>query len=360
MTVDLMSALAEREKKVSAFFAEEAAAYKTEPPELRDLVYAYANRGGKRLRPSVMMWCCGAMGGKEEDAFFAACGTELFHTWTLVHDDVIDNDDMRRNGPTAHKMGESFARANLGFDDDRAKEYGVDLAILTGDVLHGRAVELICRSSIEGNVSPEVTLAVVRLLETKVVDLLLSGETLDVRFEGMAIEDVSEEDIIDMMRKKTGVLYEFAAAAGAMIGLGTGDMSHKYVRALETFAGKCGIAFQLRDDILGIAADEKKLGKPIGSDIYEGKRTVIVRNALKNMGAEEKEFLLSVLGNRDASKENVERAIRLIKESGALDYTAAFAEKYVNDALEAVNILPESEYKDLLVSWARYMTGRTF
>ena len=145
-----------------------------------------------------------------------------------------------------------------------------------------------------------------------------------------------------------------------MLGLNTSDAGHPHVKALSTFASKCGTAFQLQDDILGLTGKEEQLGKPIGSDIREGKKTTIVYFALRSASEEERAFLLGTLGDPDADDADVEEAMSLMRSLGAVDRTADLALEHVNAALPELDALPESAYKQLLAQWAHYMVARTF
>ena len=360
MALDLMEALREREQKVNEYFRQPRFRDWFKPQDLGEAVFAYLNRSGKRLRPAVLMWACGAVGGNEEVALPAAAAVEMFHTWTLVHDDLIDNDDMRRGGPSVHKMGQTFATEELGYEEDRAIEYGRDLAVLTGDSQHGWNVSLLCECARTGAVDSRVVIEVIYNLESYVVNTLIEGETLDVQYARTPIEELTREDIVRMLWMKTGVLYEFAARAGAMLGLNTPYKDHPTVTALAKFASSCGTAFQLQDDILGLMGKEEKLGKPVGSDVREGKKTTIVFFALKTANPDDRKFLLKTLGNRDASNEDVQKAIDLMVSLGAVEKTAELALEHVNKALPELDVLPDSDYKTLLTSWAHYMINRSF
>ncbi|MEN6356511.1 MAG: polyprenyl synthetase family protein [Armatimonadota bacterium] len=360
MALDLMEALHDRESKISKYFQQPRFREWFKPKDLEDAVFAYIERSGKRLRPSVLMWACGAVGGDENIALPAAAAVELFHTWTLVHDDVIDNDELRRGGPTVHKLGETFAVQKLGYSEEKAKEYGRDLAILTGDSQHGWNVSLLCECARNGDVDARVALEIIYYLESHVVNTLIEGEALDVQYSHTPIEQLTRDDIVYMLWMKTGVLYEFAAKAGAMIGLNTADINHPTVAALSRFASSCGTAFQLQDDILGLLGKEEKLGKPVGSDVREGKKTTIVFFALKEATSEQRKFLLSVLGNSDASNDEVQKATDLMAQLGGIDKTKELALEHVNKALPELDVLPDTEYKHLLESWAHYMIDRSF
>lgn len=360
LSVDLMEALSARERLVTSYFLQPRFREWFKPQDLQDAVFAYLERSAKRLRPAVLMWSCGAVGGDEQSALPAAAGVELFHTWTLVHDDLIDNDDLRRGGPTVHKLAEKYASENLGYSERRAREYGRDISVLTGDSQHGWTISLFCECAKDRGVDPKVMIDIIYHLESYVVNTLIEGETLDVKYSRTPIEQLTKDDIVFMLWMKTGVLYEFAARSGAMIGLNSSDENHPYVSALTRFASQCGTAFQLQDDILGLMGKEAQLGKPIGSDVREGKKTTVVFFALQSATPEERKFLLSVLGNREASDFDVAKATDLMVSLGAVQKTADLALEHIQRALPELDVLPETSYKTLLKSWARFMIEREF
>nr|AAU84141.1 geranylgeranyl pyrophosphate synthase [uncultured archaeon GZfos37B2] len=327
------------------------------PEVIHDSVYLYLDgRRGKSLRPAVLLFSCGAAGGDEEIAIPAAAATEVFHTWTLVHDDVIDRDCMRRGGYTVH---EEFRRrgVDLGYDGDKAAHYGTSLAILAGDVQQGWSVSLLSELA-ERGVDPAVVLHLIRMMETDVVIMLLSGQIFDVQYSKAPIESLSEAKILGMLWRKTGALYEFAGAAGAMIGLSTTNRENELVRSISQFTGRCGTAFQLQDDILGVVGDTKKLGKTVGSDIREGKRTLIVYHAFTHADEAQKRCMSRILGNKNASDEEISEVVDILSELGSIEYTRALADSYIEEAKEQIETIPGSRYKDLLLAWAEYMVSR--
>ena len=360
MSTSFFDSLRESEKKVSAYFAQPRFRNRFKPKDLEDAVFAYIERPGKRLRPAVLMWSCGAVGGDEDKVLPAAAGVEMFHTWTLVHDDLIDNDATRRGGPTIHKMGEAFAQDRLGYSQEKCRDYGRDLAVLTGDSQHGWTTSLFCECAMLNGIDARVVLEVICELESQVVSTLLEGETLDVQYAHKPAEELSRDDIVRMLWMKTGTLYQFAAMAGAMLGLETCDRKHPHVAALSEFASRCGTAFQFQDDVLGLIGDERQLGKPIGSDVREGKKTMIVFFALESASPEQRTFLLSVLGNQDASPSDVAEATSLMVSLGAVKKTADKAIEQVDKALPQLDALPETHYRELLREWAKYMIERKF
>jgi len=348
-------ALSECASKVDSFLSNPRFKVAFESEDLHDAVMAYVERSGKRLRPAVLMWCCGAVGGDPDTALPAGAGVELFHTWTLVHDDIIDNDDLRRGGPSVHRLGTQMALQRHGYDVREADLYGRDLAILTGDCQHAWSVSLFC----ECKVDPAVILSIVRELETRVVNTLLEGELLDVQYSRANSANLTQDAVLKMLWMKTGALYEFCARAGAMIGLSTPDRDHPQVAALADFASECGTAFQLQDDILGLVGDPKKLGKPVGSDLREGKKTLPVLFALERAGAAEKTLIESALGNQEAGEGLILQATQAVTDLGGIERTRKLADDWLSSALGKLDTVQDSKHKALLRGWADYMVNRS-
>jgi len=358
--IDFFAELEKREKLVASYLKSEEFKNWFHPDHIKEAVYSYINRAGKRLRPAVLLLACGAVGGNEEEALPAAAAVEMFHTWTLVHDDLIDNDEKRRGGWTVHAQASMMAEQQMNYTENQAKDYGRDLAILTGDVQQGWAVSLLCDCSLKGNIKPQVTLTLIRMLESYVLNTLVSGETLDIQFAKQPIESFRPEQITEMLWRKTGALYEYCARAGAMLGLNTANTEDKRIVALSNFTSRCGTAFQLQDDILGIIGDEKQLGKPIGSDIREGKRTTIIYYAFKNASSQQKAKLKDVLGKQEATKEEINEITLLLMQLGGISETKRMAQQIIQEARPELDALLDSHYKQLLLAWADFMISRDF
>jgi len=161
-----------------------------------------------------------------------------------------------------------------------------------------------------------------------------------------------------MLRKKTGILYEFAGRAGTAIGLGDATMTDPRIAYMGDFCSRCGTAFQLQDDILGVIGSAEKTGKPVGADIREGKKTLIVYHALLNANDAQKRELLSIIGKANATADEVARATELLTSLGGIDYTRDLANQMVDEGLELLSRLPTSNYRDLLQQWAEYLVDR--
>ena len=357
---DFVAALDERKKVVYEYLYRDRYSTRFQPPHIRDAIYSYMDAGGKSLRPAVLLFACGAVGGDEARAVPVAAAIEIFHTWTLVHDDVIDRDTKRRGGPTVHEEFRLRAIDELGYEQSEAAHYGLSIAILAGDMQQGWAVSILSRLAEEHGVDARVALHLIHDAEMRVLSLLIDGEMRDVQFSKTDITDIDEEDVIAMLTKKTGVLYEYAGKAGSMIGLDSCDETLPMIKAISAFASGCGTAFQLQDDILGIVGDEEALGKPVGSDIREGKRTTIVLQAYKNATQAERDKLTSILGDTGASQTDIATATTMLRDLGGIDYTVKLAKRYVESAIENLDVIPPSRYRDLLGFWADYMVNREF
>ena len=315
---------------------------------------AYQTGGGKRLRPILLLLSCGACDGAIEAALPAAAAVELFHTWSLIHDDIIDRDELRRGKPTVHKLITQSAINELRLEDALASHYGLSIAILAGDAVHGAAVDLLTMVGSDDN----VRVALVRRMERYLLPGLLGGEAEDVRFSLLPFEQVSEAKVLRMLYLKTGLLMEYSAWAGATIALGDANLRHPWSLALRRAAGEAGLAFQLQDDLLGIIGDERTLGKPVGSDLREGKRTPILLHALANTGAAERARLKQLVGNRDLDSAGVKEAVGIIERAGGIAYGRKLAESYQRRSLARLSALPSSRARELLASWIEYVVGR--
>jgi len=330
------------------------------PEHIRDSVYSYIKQRGKCLRPAVLLFSCGAVGGDEEKVIPAAAAMEVFHTWTMVHDDIMDRDTKRRGGPTVHEEFRRRAISELGYDELDARHYGISIAMLAGDMQQGWAVSILSELSSQDGIDPNLVLYLIKDSEMRVQSTLIEGQVLDIQYSKNPIDSLSQDQILGMLWKKTGVLFEFPGKAGAMLGLNTSDPDHWLVQAISSFAGKCGIAYQLQDDILGIVGDEEVLGKPVGSDIREGKRTIILYHAFKNANSEQKSQLIEIFGNEQADSQDIKQAKKLLRDLGGIEYTKELARSYVKDSLVYLHKVPQSKYRDLLSLWAEYMIEREF
>ncbi len=293
----------------------------------------YPEAGGKRLRPMLAQVVAEAVGKAGDRALPFACSLEIIHNFTLVHDDVMDNDPVRRGRPAVHVL------------------FDVPTAIIAGDALFARAFEIIA----DTEVPPQNIKRLIRST-AHTVWLIAEGQQEDMDFENIPAEELSMEDYMSMINKKTAVLFECAAEGGALIAGGTEDQ----VAAMKEYAHLLGMGFQVWDDVLNLTSDEKTMGKPVGNDIRNGKRTLIVLHALHTLDKddERRRTLLRALGNDKATKEEIADAIAALQASGSIDHARALAQDYSRRAKELLDCLPPSEEKEFLAGLMDFAVGR--
>jgi geranylgeranyl diphosphate synthase, type I len=317
-------------------------------------VRAYPERGGKALRPALTAWTCGLLGGDPKSVMRIAAAIELFHTWTLVHDDIIDQDATRRGQPSVHALIDNWScehRKPIAADD--AAHFGASMSILAGDIQQAWSSALVL-DSVKDGVSPEVAIAIAQRLHQVVTPGLIAGEAWDVEFELRPPDAVSADEIMDMMAAKTGLLLRFAAEAGAMVALNCADSADPRIAVIADAVAAAGLAFQLHDDLLGMFADEADLGKPIGSDLRQGKRTLLFARAL-----ESNDKLLAYIG-RDVSDAEFAEVCCELRNCGAVAAIEAEAAELLASAESALGDLPENAYRDLLRDWIHYVAARRY
>lgn len=312
-------------------FLDEMLAIK-KPNELYKASKHLIDAGGKRLRPFIVLKSCELVGGDMEKALPMAVAVELIHNFTLVHDDIMDEDSRRRNAPTVHVV------------------YGTPIAINAGDMLFAKAYEAALLSLLKG-VTPLKLLHALDSLTEGIV-AICEGQALDMSFEKR--DRIDELEYMEMIEKKTAALLIASAKIGAIIGGG----SKREVSRLSRSMRASGLAFQIVDDILGVTADEKVLGKPVGSDIREGKRTLIICHSIKHAGKQQKDILLKVLGNKNASSGEIKDAIEILKSTGSLNYALRKAESLTVKAKAELDAFPSSDARDLLISLVDYIVAR--
>ena len=327
------------------------------PDYLRDAVRDYPVRGGKRLRPAMLIWSCGLLGGSESAALYPAAAVEVFHNWTLVHDDIIDQDDTRRGAPTSHVKlaAELGGKFSLGAGD--AERTGRDFAILAGDLQQGWANDLLLRSA-EHGVPPEVTVALGRRFQKLANSDLISGEALDVEFSLRELTGLKSQEVRTMLGLKTGALLQFCTEAGAMIALNTADAEHPDVRKLSEFALAAGIAFQLRDDYLGIFGVYDSLGKALGNDLREGKATVMLLDTLRLASAADREKRLGYIGRETYSDADLDDVRRIMRDSGAAASNEAEAARLAEQARNILRSFPDNPYRQHLLDLVNFLIDR--
>lgn len=298
------------------------------PDTLREAVQHYPLAGGKRLRPALALIAAEAVGGSREGALPLACAVELAHNFSLVHDDIMDRDAMRRGMPAVHVR------------------YGEPAAILAGDTLFSIAFQEIARL----RASPAVRVDVLNDF-AHAMRVLCEGQQMDMEF---AKKRVSREEYLDMIYRKTARLYETACRNGALVG----GAAHDAVDALAAYGKAFGMAFQIRDDLLTVVSDQRKTGKPRESDIRNGKRTIVLLTALENADGDQRALIESTVGNAGASSLQIQRVIEVFLDTGAVDDAVKLAGEYLREGTEAVAGLTPSRPRELLLALAEFAGKR--
>ena len=275
--------------------------------------------GGKRIRPVLLI--AGYLSqGKEPDegVFDVATAVELFHNFLLIHDDVIDKDEVRRGLPTLWKRFQE----ELNLDQHLA----FSLAISTGDILYAYVVEKLAKADLP----PDQRIKVLERF-THAMELTGYGENLDIYLSVIPIEEVDEKWISVVHELKTGVYtISFPLALGAELAGADEDT----LNALYEYGVNAGIAFQLHDDILGVFGDPEKTGKPVGNDIREGKRTLLLLTAYRNADEEGRKILEEAIGSND--EEKIRKAIEVIEKTGARDYVERVKKEFAEEAIARI------------------------
>ncbi|HII09116.1 MAG TPA: polyprenyl synthetase family protein [Methanosphaera sp.] len=300
-----------------------------EPEDLKEASAHLIKAGGKKFRPALTVLSCQAVGGETDKALKAAASLELIHTFSLIHDDIMDNDDTRRGMKAVHKI------------------WGEPLAILAGDTLFAKAYETIIKTA-DDNIAYERAIDALRVLVDSCIKIC-EGQALDMSFEDTY--DVTKDEYMNMIYKKTGALITGATGAGAIIG----GASSMQIKALQEYGRNVGLAFQIQDDYIDLTGDES-IGKPVGSDLVEGKKTIMVLYALEKANKEDHDRLIELLETHDESI--IPEAMELLEKYGAIQYARTLAYDCVIKAKETLTFLPDSEAKDALMKLADFVYTR--
>ncbi len=345
------TSLRELAARIDRIIAESSYPDAIEPACLAAAVRSYPEAGGKRLRPVILLWSIGAVGGDPERGLYAAAALEVLHNWTLVHDDIIDEDEVRRGLPTAHIQLQSAA---AGVPAARRAKFGADMAILAGDLMQGWVFDLLDRGDLDCALQARLRAEYRRrgYLE------LISGEALDVEFSYRDPAAIAEAELGRMQRGKTGALLRLAAEAGGAIGLSDASWSHESIAALGEFGEALALAFQLRDDELGIFGEAAKFGKPIGSDLSESKATLLLIHALQHGDEAVKRRLRALLGREGYTAAELAEVRLLLTDCGAVDRVRGEIRRLTDRALAALRRLPASCWREWLDALARDLVAR--
>ncbi|MBO4986405.1 MAG: polyprenyl synthetase family protein [Paludibacteraceae bacterium] len=291
--------------------------WKREPYGLYEPIEYTLAAGGKRVRPQLAMIACQMFGGNEEEALPAALALEVFHNFTLLHDDVMDKADMRRGRPTVHV------------------KWNENTAILSGDQMLIEAYKLL--SDVPSDKLPKV----LRLFN-KMATEICEGQQYDVDFESM--EHVTKDEYLMMIRLKTSVLLATALQIGAYIA----DADEQAQEALYQFGINIGLAFQIQDDILDVWGDPKTFGKAVGGDISCNKKTFVYLEAMRRLGDEVKNLEQWYSQVLEDNTEKIAAVKAIFEQLGVREACEAVVEDYTQKALAILDTLPQNVATDQL------------
>lgn len=260
--------------------------------------------GGKRLRPYLVIKSCQMLGGSARSALAAASAVEMIHNFTLVHDDIMDRDEVRHGVPTVHTR------------------FGIPIAILAGDVLFSKAFQTVSVSNVR---DAHVSSKLVSRLADACVDIC-EGQVFDIRMAG-GKKFPKRSEYIGMVEKKTAALFEVSCAMGAICAKKT----RRDIANLASFGRNLGVAFQITDDLIGVLGDSKVTKKPVGNDLREGKKSLPILLAIQKADTKKRGVILKAFGNPRATRRQIDDATGAMRslsiESEVRDLAASYAEK---------------------------------
>ncbi|MFP4633495.1 MAG: polyprenyl synthetase family protein [Candidatus Aenigmatarchaeota archaeon] len=331
-------------------YKERAANIHPEGVKVIEYLQDYTMRGGKRVRPALIIAGYKGVGGEKVGKIVpASLSIEALQSYLLIHDDIIDEDELRRGGTTLHKMYEKYHRKK--FPGNRSEKFGESMGIVVGDISNSFAVAQIAGSDFDN----ETKIEAMKKFE-EIHRHTGYGQILDITFNERDAEEVEEEDVLTVHHLKTA---KYTMAGPLILGAIFGGGSEKQKSMLEEYGLKAGKAFQVYDDMLGLYGNEEKLGKPVGSDLEEGKRTLLITKALERGDDEQRKTVLNALGKKDITEEEVKEVREIVKETGSYEYSRKLT---VDLAKEAKKVLDKDvidpEIVEFLKGLADYIITR--
>ena len=279
--------------------------------------------GGKRIRPSLLLLAAHMLGYSGPAAIRLGTVVEMVHTATLVHDDIIDGADLRRGRPSPNTT------------------WGNEKCVLAGDWLYMQAF----RVALE-----EKNLRVLDLL-IGLTQQMVEGELLQIQKLGKA---VSEAEYYDLIFRKTACLFAVSMRLGAVLAEATEEQE----TALAAYGREVGLAFQIVDDVLDLTATEEVLGKPVASDLREGKATLSVIHSIDHGTARDRQAIQRVLDDRSFERVSREEIQQILARNGSVEYAMAAAERHAEESRKALAPLPDSEFKRALLWVPDFVVAR--
>jgi len=296
----------EERKKIDKMLA--SSLKKRKPKSLYEPASYILQSSGKRLRPLLVLLSAKAAGGKFKDVYNAAVAVEIMHNFTLVHDDIMDNADLRRGNQTLHK------------------KYDLNTAILAGDSLLSIAYEFLLKDC-NGNTKAAVSAFTQGLVE------VCEGQSMDTEFETR--NNVQLKEYITMITKKTAAMAKMCCELGAILVYG----KKSDIKALSNYGLNLGIAFQIQDDLLDLIGEQDKFGKTVGGDLIVGKKTFLFIKAFEKADGQDKIDLQKLIDNKGIKPEEVPYYKNIFEKLGVLEDARNEIRKYTNRALSSVDMI---------------------
>ncbi|MDG3087054.1 octaprenyl diphosphate synthase [Vibrio hannami] len=291
---------------------------------INQLGFYIVSGGGKRLRPLLAVLSAKALGYKGEAHTTAAAFIEFIHTATLLHDDVVDESDMRRGKETANAA------------------FGNAASILVGDYIYTRSFQMMTSLG---------SLKILSLM-SEAVNVISEGEVQQLI--NCNDPETTEESYMQVIYSKTARLFEAATQIGAILV----EAPQEVETAMQNYGKYLGTAFQLIDDVMDYTADGKEMGKNVGDDLAEGKPTLPLLYAMWN-GNEQQSAMIKEAIEQSNGMERLDEIMAAMNETGSLDYTTELANREADKAIAELDILPDSEYKEALVALAHLAVKRS-
>ena len=302
-------------------------------PRLSGAMMHLVEGGGKRLRATLPWLVAKAVGDTHSGLLDVGAAIEIIHNFTLVHDDIMDDDDVRRGRPAVHV------------------EYDLPTAINAGDAMLAIAFEAM---AVAEGIEPELLPFLVKRIG-RMVRKCSEGQQLDIEFEDREV--VSEEEYIEMIHGKTAAMFLTCAEVGSHLA----GADEEIIQCMHDWGLALGLCFQLMDDLIDVLSDSDTLGKPSGSDVAQGKRTLMVIHALRQPASQAKDDLIAVLGKGDnVTAEQVARGHQALHDLGSIEYAKAKAEAYHRKAHDCLDRIPENPALKALRELTDYQLKRIY
>lgn len=296
---------------------------------LRKAIEHLPNAGGKRLRPICTMLACEMFGGNLDHCMPLAIGIELVHNFTLIHDDIMDEDSLRRGVPTVHEV------------------FDTATAINAGDGLYSHAYMVLARTP-----CPDTLFRYLVEEVASTVRAIGEGQQDDIEFEER--EHIGIAEYLDMIEKKTAKIFELACRGGALVA----GADERTVGLMGEYGKYFGISFQVLDDYLDMMSTAQTLGKTIGTDLRKGKKTLVMVIGLEKASGTDHRIFREIWGNPDASQKDIETVKEILVRVGAIEEVKRLGVKYQEMAKNSLKNIPSSPQRDIFLAMADYNLTR--